>query len=146
MTRIGYRGTPDLMQGLLSGQISATLGGVQAFMPLSGPGQPLKMLATTSAERVKIVADIPTFAELGYPELTRTTFTGIAAPAGLPADIRQKLHATIVKANADPQIATALINGGGVAMTSTAEEFDRKIQSDSEKWLEIIKVLDLKIN
>jgi tripartite-type tricarboxylate transporter receptor subunit TctC len=89
---------------------------------------------------------VPTFAELGYPDMTVSTHGGIVAPAGTSRAIIDKIHAAVVKANSDPAVRAAVIQGAAVPRTSTPEEFDALIKSDSAIWGEIINRLKIKLD
>jgi tripartite-type tricarboxylate transporter receptor subunit TctC len=146
MTHIGYRGTAEVMTGLLGGQIPVTFDGLTAYLPNAGPGQPLKILGVSSAQRLEIAPDLPTFRELGYLDMTVSTRGGIVAPAGTPAAIIARLHDAIVEANNDSQVRAAVIKGAAIPRTSTPEEFDATIKSDSAIWGEVIHKLNISLD
>jgi len=146
MTHIGYRGTPEVLTGLLGGQIPVTFDGMTAYLPNAGPGKPLKILGMSSAQRVEVAPDIPTFAELGYPEMTVSTRGGIVAPAGTPRAIIDKLHDAIVAANSDRQVRAAVLKGAAIPRTSTPEEFDAVIRSDGAIWGEVVRKLNISLD
>jgi tripartite-type tricarboxylate transporter receptor subunit TctC len=146
MTHIGYRGTPEVLTGLLGNQIPLTFDGMTAYLPNAGTGKPLKILGVSSAQRVDVAPDVPTFAELGYPEMTVSTHGGIVVPAGTPRAAIDKLHDAIVKANNDPQVRAAVRQGAAIPRTSTPEEFDAVIKSDSAIWGEVIRKLNISLD
>src|SRR5262245_15891574 len=146
MTHISYRGTPEVLTGLLGDQIPLTFDGMTAYLPNAGPGKPLKILGVSSAQRVEAAPDVPTFAELGFPDMTVSTRGGIVAPAGTPRAIIDKLHDAIVAANNDPQVRAAVIKGAAIPQVSTPEEFDAVIKSDSAIWGEVIRKLNISLD
>jgi tripartite-type tricarboxylate transporter receptor subunit TctC len=77
---------------------------------------------------------VPTFAELGYPELASTNWFALAAPAGLPTAIAQKVNREIVKMVGEPQIAERLRGEGLVAETFSVEEFRKFIVAETARW------------
>jgi tripartite-type tricarboxylate transporter receptor subunit TctC len=146
MTHISYRGTPEVLTGLLGDQIPVTFDGMTAYLPNAGVGKPLKSLGVSSPRRVEVAPDVPTFAELGYPEMTVSTHGGIVAPAGTPRPIIDKLHDAIVAANNDPQVRAAVVKGAAIPRSSTPEEFDAVIRSDSAIWGEVIRKLNISLD
>jgi tripartite-type tricarboxylate transporter receptor subunit TctC len=146
MTQVSYRGTPEVITALLGDQVPVTFDGMTSYLPNAGEGKPLKVLAVSSEKRIEAAPDVPTFAELGYTDMTVSTHGGIVAPAGTPRAVIDKIHAAIVKANSDPVVRAAIIQGAAVPRTSTPEEFDALIKSDSAIWGEIIRRLNIKLD
>ena len=73
MTQVSFRGTPEVSVALLGDQVGVTFDAMAAYISNTGPDKPLKVLAVSSEKRIEAAPDIPTFAELGYPELTAST-------------------------------------------------------------------------
>ena len=146
MTQVSYRGTPEVSVALLGDQVGVTFDAMAAYISNTGPGKPLKVLAVSSEKRIEAAPDIPTFAELGYPELTASTRAGLLAPAGTPGSIIDQLHAALVAANNEPAIRDLIIKGSAIPRTSTPDEFSALIQRDGDKWSEIIGRLNLKLD
>jgi tripartite-type tricarboxylate transporter receptor subunit TctC len=146
MVQVGYRGTPEVLTDLLAGDVSVSFDGIVAYLPHAGEGKALRILAISSGERLAAAPDIPTYAELGYPDMTLSTFGGIVAPAGTPMPIIDKLHDAIVKANSDPAIRQRVVESAAIPKTSTPQEFDALIKSDSAIWGEVVRKLNLRLD
>ena len=146
MVQVSYRGTPEVIAALMGDQVAVTFDGMTAYLPNAGPDKPLKILAVSSERRVEAAPDVPTFAELGYPEMTVSTRGGIVAPAGTPRPIIDKIRSAVVAANNDPKVRDAIVRGAAVPRTSTPEEFDAVIKSDSAIWTEIVRRLNIKLD
>jgi tripartite-type tricarboxylate transporter receptor subunit TctC len=146
MQQVSYRGTPEVIAALLGDQVSVTFDGMTAYLPNAGAGKPLKILAVSSEQRVEAAPDVPTFAELGYPEMTVSTHGGIVAPAGTPRSIIDKIRSAVVTANNDPKVRAVIVRGAAVPRTSTPEEFDALIKSDTAIWSEIVRRLNIKLD
>jgi tripartite-type tricarboxylate transporter receptor subunit TctC len=144
IVQIGYRGTPEVLQELLTGQIGFTIDGVVAYMPKMGSDGPLKTIAVNSSVRLPAVPDAPSFEELGYPEMTSGSWGAIFAPAGTPRPAVDALRNAIMVANNDPEIRDFVIKGGATPITSTPEELQALIETDSKKWAVLVKLLDVK--
>jgi len=146
MVHVSYRGTPEVITGLLSDTVSLTFDGMAAYLPHAGPGKPLKILGVSSAQRVEAAPDVPTFQEQGFPQLTISTRGGVVAPAGTPRAIVNKLHDAVVAANSDPKVRAAVILGAAIPRVSTPEEYDAIIKSDSAILSDVVKRLNLKLD
>src|SRR5690606_24961138 len=104
----------------------------------------LRILAVSSARRMLSLPDVPTFAELGYPDATVASWGGIVAPRGLPAAVRAKLHEAVVAAASQPEVQKRIVSDAAVPRTTTPEEFDAIIAADYAKWGGVIRKLGLK--
>lgn len=146
LQQVSYRGTPEVIAALLGDQVAVAFDGMTAYLPNAGPDKPLKIVAVSSEQRIEAAPDVPTFAELGYPEMTVQTHGGIVAPAGTPRPIIDKIRSAIVTANSDPKVRAAVVRGAAVPRTSTPEEFDALIKTDSAIWSEIVRRLNIKLD
>ena len=87
---VPYRGGGPLISGLLSNQVQFMLDNLAPMLPYIQSGK-LRALAVAAPARPAYLPDVPTFAELGHPTLNTTSWIGLAAPAGTPADVLQTL-------------------------------------------------------
>ena len=88
---IPYRGGAQAITDMLGGRIQMNLGATATLAPLVREGK-LKALAVSSPQRHRDLPDVPTFTESGFPALTAVTYYGILGPAGLPAEIVERLN------------------------------------------------------
>jgi tripartite-type tricarboxylate transporter receptor subunit TctC len=142
---VPYRGTPAVLQDLMGGQIDISFN-VPDGLPLVRAGS-LKAYAATSNTRLTAAPDIPTFAELGFPMVSWSAWTGLFAPKGTPKDIIAKLNAAAVAALADPAVRSRLADLGGEVIPpeqQTPEALGALVKADAEKWWPVIKELGLK--
>jgi tripartite-type tricarboxylate transporter receptor subunit TctC len=105
-----------------------------------------RALATTGAKRSALTPDVPTVAEAGVAGYEATIWLGIMAPAGTPKDIVDKLNAGINKVLARPDVKEAWAKQGAVPMAMTPAEFGKYLQSDIEKWANVVKSAGIKAN
>jgi tripartite-type tricarboxylate transporter receptor subunit TctC len=131
---VPYRGTPPVMQDLLSGQIDLWFGSIDQ-LPLVRAGS-IKAYAVTSDRRMAVASNIPTFAEMGLPEVSYSAWFGLFAPRGTPTNIIGKLNAATVKALADPAVRSRLVELG-LGMfpreQQTPEALGALVKGDAEK-------------
>jgi tripartite-type tricarboxylate transporter receptor subunit TctC len=146
MQQVSYRGSPEVLTALLGDQVPVTFDGLTSYLPNAGPDKPLRILAVSSEKRLEAAPNVPTFAELGYPDMTVSTHGGIVAPVGTPRPIIDRLHAAIEKANSDETVRAAVIQGAAVPRTSSPEEFDALIKADTKIWREIVSRLHIQLD
>src|SRR5437868_14834485 len=95
------------MTDLLGGQVDATFMNINTGLANINAGK-LKALAVTSTKRSPLLPNVPTLEELGIKNLAVYSWQAVAAPKGLPADLKAKLHDAIVDALNDPQATPTL--------------------------------------
>jgi tripartite-type tricarboxylate transporter receptor subunit TctC len=140
MTQVPYKGGagPAIID-LLAGNVDVM------FVTLSSAAQfvkagKLKAFAVTAKERVEELPEVPTVAELGYPEDVSGSWQGLFAVAKTPEPIVTKLHAAVLKAMADPGVRKHMIAAGMVPTSSpTSESFKEFITAESVKWKLVVE-------
>lgn len=134
MTHVPYKGgigAPynDLVGGRLDMHV-VTFSNAQPLIKTDK----LRALAVTSKERHPGFPDVPTVAETIIPGYDVVSWLGFTAPAGLPADIRDKLHAAIVRAMANPAVKAKLEELGNDTRVTTPQEFRARVEADMSRW------------
>jgi tripartite-type tricarboxylate transporter receptor subunit TctC len=100
----------------------------------------LKGLAVSSAKRFAAAPDLPTVAEsAGLPGFETGSFQGIVAPAGTPADVVNKLHATVTRILAAPEMQERLKTAGAETRPGTPAEFGAFIRDEKARWAKVVK-------
>lgn len=107
LDHIPYRGTAPALQDLMAGQIDCLNAPITTLVGQLRDGS-LRMLATSSEQRVPGFADVPTLAELGYGQATHTQWIGISAPRNLPPAIAERIIAAVPPIAAQPAIQARL--------------------------------------
>ena len=87
--------------------------------------------------------DVPTFKELGYPEFTTTTWFSLSGPAGLPAEIAQKVNREIANTMAKPEMRARMQHEGMVTQALTPEEFKALVERETKFWRPVIEKVGL---
>jgi tripartite-type tricarboxylate transporter receptor subunit TctC len=118
---------------MLGGRIDINFGTVSNLLPLIREGK-LRAIAITSAARSPDLPDVPTMAELGFPQLTRGDWTGFWAPAGTPAEIVSKLNHEINATLTTPEMRAAMKKLGFEPKVGSPQEFATFILSEMEAW------------
>ena len=100
-------------------------------------------IAHTNAERIADYPEVPTFKELGYPDIVSTTWFSLSGPAGLPKEIVQKVNREIANAMVKPEVARRLRQDGLLTQNMSPEEFRSFIQAETARWKPIIEAAGL---
>jgi tripartite-type tricarboxylate transporter receptor subunit TctC len=106
----------------------------------------LRALAVTSAERSKLVSDLPTMAEAGVPGFDISTWYGLLAPAGTPPDLIAKWNADVTKILSAPEMRERLATQGAEAAPDSPADFAKFIASELVKYAKIVKASGAKVD
>lgn len=136
---IPYKGGAPAMSDLLGGQVDATFMNINTGLPNIKGGK-LRAMAITSHTRSPLLPDVPTLAELGFKGVTVYSWQAFAAPKGLPADIKAKLHDALVAGLADPVIKAKLLELGFEIVGNTPEQFTAFQASEFARWKKVIEL------
>ena len=143
MQHVPYKGAPEVIAGLLSGQVQMNFTEVSGVVPLAREGR-IRPLAIASATRDPKAPDIPTFTEEGIQDFVVSTFTGVMAPAGTPPAIVAKLNGAVNTVLAQPEIRTMLENLGSFIRPATVEEFAAFLVAEQRKWDDVATLSGIK--
>jgi tripartite-type tricarboxylate transporter receptor subunit TctC len=137
LLHVPYRGTTPALNDLLAGQVQVMFDALPPSVGLIEGGR-LRALAVTTATRSPTFPDLPTVSETvsGYDV---SSWTGLVAPAGTPADIVIRLNNEINVALADPTIVARLKELGATPMIMTPAEFEKLITDETKKWAKVVK-------
>jgi tripartite-type tricarboxylate transporter receptor subunit TctC len=136
---VPYKGGAPAITDLLGGQTDVSFVNINAALPYIKAGK-LKALAVTGEQRSAVLPKLPTLAESGIPGGEIYSWQAIAAPKGLPKDVKAKLHDAIVAALNDPDLKTKLTEQGFEVVADTPEQFDQFLASEQARWKNVIEV------
>ena len=136
---IPYKGGAPAMSDLLGGQVDATFMNINTGLANIKAGK-LRALAITSSKRSPLLPDVPTMDESGVKGVTVYSWQAFAAPKGLPADIKTKLHAALVAGLNDPAVKTKLLDLGFEIVGNTPEQFTAFQATEFARWKKVIEV------
>ncbi|HEX9391200.1 MAG TPA: tripartite tricarboxylate transporter substrate binding protein [Usitatibacteraceae bacterium] len=145
ITHIPYKGSAFVFPDLLSGQISMMYDSMISIGGLIKSGK-VKALAVTGSTRSKLMPELPTVAESGYPGFESTNFFGLFAPAGTPKEIVAKLYAASVKVLSTPDLQARFALQGAEVVADKPEEALVMLKRDIAKWAEVAKKSGAKID
>lgn len=140
---VPYRGGGTVFTDLLGGQVQFAFATVPSLLEYIKSGK-LRALAVTSSKRVAQLPDVPTFAEAGLPGVDTSPMFGLVAPAGMPADMVQKLAATLDESVRKGDLHAKLSAIGFEPVGSGPEAFGQRIKADVAKWTDLIQRAGIK--
>lgn len=134
---VPYKGGAPAITDLLGGHANVSFQNINVVLGHIKSGK-LRALAVTGANRSAALPNVPTLAESGVKEVDVYSWQAIAAPKGLPKDVKAKLHTTIVDVLRDPQIKDKLNEQGFEVVASTPEQFAKFQQQELARWRDVI--------
>lgn len=142
---VHYKGGPPAMQDMLSGIAQVMFANISDVSAQVKAGK-LQPLAVTSKTRSAVAPDIPTFTEVGYPDAKLTTWQAVLGPAGMPAEIVERLNAEIRKALNLPQTKAQFLEMGIEVKASTSAELGSMLTGEVEMVKRLAKSVGAGVN
>ena len=139
IVHIPYRGFPQAVTDMLAGNIDTMFAIIPAVLPHVKSGR-MTPLAVTALKRNAMVPDVPSVAELGYPQLESLAWIGLLAPAGVSNEIISRLSSETVRGMQTPEVRELLGKQGFDVVANSPQEFARWIRAESEKWARVIRI------
>ncbi len=143
LTHVPYKSGAPALQDVLAGVMPVAMIPPTAVGPHVKSGK-LRVLAASTEERSRKHPEIPTFADLGYKQLTVSAWAGLSAPKNTPEAVVRRLSAALNASLAKAHIAQGFELEGMVPMSMSSEEYTRLMQSDFERWGKLTRSLNLK--
>ena len=138
ITSVPYRGGALVIPDMLGGRIHIYWPSPATVLPLIRAGR-IKALATSSPERVSDLPDVPTMKELGLDQLSLEFWDGVWAPAGVPADIVEKLNAAINAALQSPEMIASMKQLGFESRIGSPQDFAAFVAAEIPRWTAVVK-------
>src|SRR6267143_3707528 len=138
VVHVPYKGAAQAMTDLMGGQINAVSTTLSTAAGQIKGGR-ARALALSSAERLPDYANIPTFAEQGYPDLVATVWFSLSGPAGMPPEIVDKLNAEVRRALETSDVRARMRHDGIVPNRLDAKEFSAFVADELRRWGPIVR-------
>ena len=138
MLHVPYRGSAPAITDLVGGQVQSMFDNAPSALPHVKAGK-LRALAVTSPQRLPQLPDVPTLAESGFPGFDVHSWFGLAAPAGTPRVVVDRLNAELAKALAQPELRQRLLDMAASLEPSTPEQMRQFIASEIRRWRTVVK-------
>jgi tripartite-type tricarboxylate transporter receptor subunit TctC len=135
---VPYKGASQGLMDLIGGHIVFSAQTVSSAATYTRAGT-LTGIVSTADERLPDYPDLPTFKELGYPELVATTWFSISAPAKLPRDIAEKINHVVATGVTTPEVRARMQRDGLVTQAMDMAEFGKFIDFETARWKPVIE-------
>lgn len=135
---VPYRGGAPAISDLVAGHVDVSFQNINAVISQIKGGN-LRVLAVTGDKRSPLLPDVPTLSEAGVVGADVFSWQAIAAPKGLPADVRTKLHAEIAAALNAPDVKPRMEEIGFEIVANTPEEFRAFLTQELARWKQVIE-------
>ncbi|MFZ4056124.1 MAG: tripartite tricarboxylate transporter substrate binding protein BugE [Polynucleobacter sp.] len=145
LLHVPYKGAGAAMNDALAGQVDAITDNLPSALPHIKAGR-LRALVVLSEKRSPALPDVPTYAELGFPQMGGGGWFGIVAPAGTPPSVVAKLNKAILQGMKNPEFIKKLEESGAVAIPGTPAEFAKQIQQAVDRYQRVAKVANIQID
>jgi tripartite-type tricarboxylate transporter receptor subunit TctC len=137
---VPYRGSGPMMNDVSAGAVDAMI----TTLVEAGRNERFRLLAVTAATRVEGWPEVPTFVELGHPDLVASTWFGLSGPAGLPAPVVERLNAEVLAALASPEVAPRLVETGATPRRMTAPDYTAFIAAEIRRWAAVVQAAGIR--
>lgn len=144
MTHVGYKGSTPALTDVMGGHVPLMFDGIPSSLPLIRAGK-VRAYAVSSPQRSPLLPDVPTFTELGYPQLQATGWMGLWVKPDVPAAQQARLRETVLRLMGQPAMRAKLQDlGFEPGQPRTQEELERSLQADYRRMGEVLKSIDFK--
>ena len=141
--KVPYKGTQPALTDLLGGQVQVMFDAVVTSLPHIKAGK-LRPLAVASLSRSKLLPDVPTVAELGYPGFEAAGLAGLLAPSGTPPQILQKIQSEVSTIVKNPDVETKLTSMGLEVVANSPADFKDYIRQQAARFGPLIRQANIK--
>ena len=145
LLHIPYKGSGQALNDALGGQVNAMTDNLSSSLSNIKAGK-LRPLAVLALKRTEALPDVPTYAELGYPQMGDGGWFGLVAPAGTPKAIIDKLNAAAHKAMQDPGYLQKQKDIAGEGMANSPAEFAKQIDQAIARYTAVAKRANIRID
>ena len=142
MVHVAYKGSAPSLTDLLGGQVQVSFATMPASIEFIRTGK-LRALAVTTATRSPALPEVPTVGEF-VPGYEVSTWYGLCARMGTPAEVIDKINKEINAGLADPTMKARLADLGGVTIAGSPGDFGKLIADETEKWAKVIRAANIK--
>jgi tripartite-type tricarboxylate transporter receptor subunit TctC len=143
VTEVPFKGTPEVIAAMFSGDVQAYWAPISAGMSLIKGGK-LRALAVSTAKRNSQLPDMPTTGEAGIKGADSPLWFGLWGPARMAPDLVKKINADVRKALADPAVKERLIAGGNDTMDMSPQEFTKLVRSEMQDYARVLRAAGVK--
>jgi tripartite-type tricarboxylate transporter receptor subunit TctC len=145
LTHVPYKGSGPAVADLVGGRVHVMFDAAPSLIAHIRAGK-LRVLAAASAQRNRLLPEVPTFAELGHPQVAVSLWYGLLAPAGTPRAVVERLNREVSKALEASEVRERLLAQGADPMPGSPEAFASFMQAERAKWAPVVKQAGVKLD
>jgi tripartite-type tricarboxylate transporter receptor subunit TctC len=145
LLHVPYKGAGQAMTDAMAGQVTAITDNLPSALPNIQSGK-LRALAVLSEKRSPSLPDVPTYGELGFPQMGGGGWFGVVAPAGTPPEVVARLNAAFHKAMKNPEFIKQMEASGATLIPGTPESFAQQIQQAMERYERVAKMAKISLD
>ncbi|WP_423458464.1 Bug family tripartite tricarboxylate transporter substrate binding protein [Ottowia sp. VDI28] len=138
IVHIPYKAISAALMDVASGRVDNAFAAVPSALPLLKGGK-LRAIAVSSSKRNSSLPDVPTIAEMGYPQFDVRPWWGVLAPAGTPKAIIDKVNTDVAKILRTPEAQRFFHDQGADVFVTSPSDFQQILESDVIKWAKVVK-------
>jgi tripartite-type tricarboxylate transporter receptor subunit TctC len=143
LVHVPYKGSGPAVADLVGARVQVMFDAAPSLIAHVRSGK-LRVLAAASAERNRLLPEVATFAELGYPQINVSLWYGLLAPAGTPRPVIEKLNRTVGELLDAPEVLERLHAQGAEPMRGTPDAFAAFMRAEMAKWAPVVKQANVK--
>lgn len=144
IVHVAYKGAAPAITALMGNEIQILALDVSGVLSLIQAGR-VRALAVETPQRLDSLPQVPTAAELGYPNIHVESHYGVIMPAGVPAAIAARFREALIEVVNQPEVRAQIVKQGAIPTTSTPEEYRKIMQAESAKWAGVIKAGNIRL-
>jgi tripartite-type tricarboxylate transporter receptor subunit TctC len=145
LLHVPYKGAGQAMNDAIAGQVDAITDNLPSALPHIKAGK-LRALAVLSEKRSPALPDVPTYGELGFPQMGGGGWFGVVAPEGTPPEIVNKLNQAFHKAMKQPEFVKKMDESGASLIPTTPAEFGKQIQQAMERYQRVSQMANIRVD
>lgn len=137
MMHVPYKGLGPALNDLMGGQIQLVFDNIPSSSGLI-QSKRARPLAVAAKRRLEILPDVPTYAEVGLPAMNNPSWFGLGAPAGIPAEVLEKLNGAVKQALSSPDVIQSIEKQGAIPSYTTRKEFGELVKTQNARWKKLV--------
>ena len=146
MVHVPYKGAAPALVDQIAGQVVVAFNSAVGALPHARSGK-LRALAVSTEKRFAAMPDLPTVAEAGVKGYAGSSWQGLAAPAGTPPAILERIQVEVAKMLKQPEVHDRIVHVlGGIPVGNTPSEFSQYVAAEVEKWGKVAKAANITLN
>ncbi|MFN4116904.1 MAG: tripartite tricarboxylate transporter substrate-binding protein, partial [Inhella sp.] len=145
IVHIPYRGAGPALQDTVGGQVPIIFDNLPSALPFIKDGR-LIPIVVAAPQRLAVLPNVPTFAELGLGPVNRMAYYGFHGPKGMPADIVQRLHAAAKRTAELPEVKKRIEDTGSLLVLNSPAEFGAQIAAEFEVYKQVVVKQKLRLD